>query len=58
MAGIVLDLLVSRASFTDLASMQGEMLPDFVKYISAIALLAVIGYGILARKKHKHVESA
>jgi uncharacterized membrane protein YraQ (UPF0718 family) len=51
LAGIVLDLLVSRSSFSDLASMQGEMLPDFVKYISAIALLAVIGYAIVKRKK-------
>ena len=53
LAGILLDLLVSRASFEDLASMQGEMLPDFVKYISAIALIAVIGYAIIGKTKHK-----
>ncbi len=53
LAGIVLDLIVPRSSFVDLTSMQGQMLPDIVKYISAIALLIVIGYGIVSKMKQK-----
>ena len=53
LAGIVLDLIVPRSSFVDLASMQGQMLPDVVKYISAITLLIVLGIGIASKIKRK-----
>ncbi len=58
LGGILLDLLVSKSSFEDLTLLQGQMLPDFVKYISAIALLAVIGYGIASKRMHNKVKSS
>jgi hypothetical protein len=30
------------------------MLPDFVKYVSAVVLLAVLGYSFFSKSKNSH----
>jgi len=52
LGGILLDSIAGGMDF-DIVSHHGRMLPDYIKYISAVVLLAVIGYAILGSKKYK-----
>ncbi len=51
LGGIILDYLVSGIGF-EVVSKPGWMLPPLVKYISAVVLLVILGFGIVSGKKH------
>jgi uncharacterized membrane protein YraQ (UPF0718 family) len=51
LSGIVLDWFFSGMNF-EMVMRHGWMLPDVVKYASAVILLAVVGYAIFSRTKH------
>ncbi|HUU20251.1 MAG TPA: SO_0444 family Cu/Zn efflux transporter [Sedimentisphaerales bacterium] len=48
--GILLDYIASGIDI-EIATHHGWMLPDFVKYISAVALLAILSFAILSKRK-------
>jgi len=52
LGGILLDLLATTADI-DIAANPHWMLPDFVKYASAIVLLVVLGYALFNKTNHK-----
>jgi uncharacterized protein len=51
-SGILLDYFYFTPEMNHLEHLHGWMLPDAIRYISAVALLAVLGYGIYSKKKH------
>ncbi|MHC4324681.1 MAG: permease [Planctomycetota bacterium] len=53
LGGILLDLLAASADI-DIAAHRHWMLPDFVKYASAVVLLAVLGYALFSKEKNNH----
>jgi uncharacterized membrane protein YraQ (UPF0718 family) len=53
LGGILLDLLAASANI-GIADHPHWMLPDFVKYVSAVALLAVLGYSFFSKSKNSH----
>jgi uncharacterized membrane protein YraQ (UPF0718 family) len=53
LGGILLDLLAARADI-DIAAHPHWMLPDYVKYASAVLLLAVLGYALFSKRKSNH----
>jgi uncharacterized membrane protein YraQ (UPF0718 family) len=53
LGGILLDFLVARVDI-NIAAHSHWMLPDFVKYASAIALLVILGYALLSKRKTSH----
>jgi uncharacterized membrane protein YraQ (UPF0718 family) len=53
LGGILLDFLTTSADI-DIAAHPHWMLPDFVKYISAVVLLAVLCYALFSKKKDNH----
>jgi hypothetical protein len=53
LGGILLDFLVTSADI-NIAAHSHWMLPDFIKYASAIALLFVLGYSLLGKRKASH----
>lgn len=50
LGGILLDFLATSVDI-DITAHPHWMLPDFVKYISAAVLLAVLGYALFSKKK-------
>jgi len=56
-AGILLDYLIGREDF-NVVSKTGQMLPGYVKNISAVVLLAVLGFAELGRTKHAESKQA
>ena len=50
LSGILLDYIAAGVDF-EIAARPGWMLPDAVKYISAVVLLAVLTFAILGRRK-------
>jgi uncharacterized membrane protein YraQ (UPF0718 family) len=58
LGGILLDGLVKGFEFK-MTMQHGWMLPDILKYISAVVLFAVIGYALFSKAKHApHSESS
>jgi hypothetical protein len=57
MAGafILLDYVAAGIDF-EIADRPGWMLPDAVKYTSALVLLAVLGFALLGRAKHVYAD--
>ena len=53
LGGILLDLLVTSTDIK-IAAHSHWMLPDGVKYASAVVLLAVLGYALFSKTKTKH----
>jgi uncharacterized membrane protein YraQ (UPF0718 family) len=53
LAGIILDYIISGYNI-DITTHHHWMLPPIVKYISAVALLAVLMFAILTQKKQTH----
>jgi len=53
MGGILLDFLFTSADI-DIAAHSHWMLPDLVKYASAVVLLAVLGYALFSKRKNNH----
>ena len=53
LGGILLDYIAFGFDF-EIATRTGWMLPPIVKYISAVALLAVLAFAILTKKKQTH----
>jgi uncharacterized membrane protein YraQ (UPF0718 family) len=53
LGGIVLDLLATRADI-NITAHPHWMLPDFVKYASAVVLLAILGYAFFGKTKTNH----
>lgn len=53
LGGILLDLLAATGDI-DIAAYSHWMLPDFIKYTSAIILLAVLAYAFFSNAKAKH----
>jgi uncharacterized membrane protein YraQ (UPF0718 family) len=53
LAGILLDFIVSGFDI-EIATHHHWMLPPIVKYISAVALFAVLAFAILTKKKQTH----
>jgi hypothetical protein len=53
LGGILLDLLAATVDI-DIAAHPHWMLPDFVKYVSAVVLLAVLGYALFSKAKTNH----
>jgi uncharacterized membrane protein YraQ (UPF0718 family) len=53
LGGILLDLLATSADI-DIAAHPHWMLPEFVKYASAVVLLAVLGYAFFSKRKKGH----
>jgi uncharacterized membrane protein YraQ (UPF0718 family) len=51
LGGIFLDYVTGGLSF-QIVSRPGWMLPNIVKYICAVVLIAVLAFAILSRKKH------
>ena len=51
-SGIVLDYFYFTPEMNHTEHLHGWMLPEAVRYISAVVLLAVLGYGIFSKKKH------
>ncbi len=51
LSGLLLDYMAAGMDI-EVASCPHWMLPDFVKYASAIVLLAVLGFALLRRTKH------
>jgi uncharacterized protein len=55
LSGIVLDYIITGFSLNNInGHHHGMMLPDIIKYSSAVVLLALLGYGILRKKKNSH----
>lgn len=52
LGGIILDQITAGMNFETIMH-HGRMLPEIVGYASAVVLLAVIGYAIFTKKKHK-----
>jgi uncharacterized membrane protein YraQ (UPF0718 family) len=58
LGGILLDWLVKGFEFK-MTMQHGWMLPDIIKYASAVVLFAVIGYALFSKAKHaRHSESS
>ena len=53
LGGILLDLLATRADI-EIAVHSHWMLPAVVKYVSAVVLLAVLGYALFSKRKTNH----
>ena len=53
LGGILLDLLAANAEL-NIATQTHQMLPGFIKYASAVVLLAVLGYAFLSKSKSNH----
>jgi len=53
LGGILLDFLITSVDI-DITAHSHWMLPDFVKYASAIALLVILGYALLSKRKTGH----
>jgi hypothetical protein len=53
LGGILLDLLATSVDI-DIVAHPHWMLPDFVKYISAVVLLGVLGYALFSKTKANH----
>ncbi|MCK5473193.1 MAG: SO_0444 family Cu/Zn efflux transporter [Planctomycetes bacterium] len=51
LSGIILDYIIAETGF-EVVIGSGWMLPDSVKYISAVILLIILATGILRKKKH------
>ena len=51
LSGIILDYIIAGSGF-EVVIGSGQMLPDSVKYISAVILLIILAAGILRKKKH------
>ena len=53
LAGVLLDFIAAGIDI-EIATRPGWMLPDIVKYASAVVLLAVLGYALLSKTKANH----
>ena len=51
LGGILLDWFVEGVNF-EVVMRHGWMLPDIIKYASAIVLLAIVGYALFSKSKH------
>ena len=53
LGGILLDYIATGVNI-EIVTRPGWMLPDFVKYASAVVLLAVLGYALFRKRKSSH----
>jgi len=55
LGGILLDYIAVGIDI-EIATRPGWMLPNIVKYTSAVVLLAILGFAILSKRKGMHDE--
>jgi uncharacterized membrane protein YraQ (UPF0718 family) len=53
LGGLLLDYIAAGVNI-EIATRPSWMMPDFVKYASAVVLLAVLGYALFTKKKTSH----